>query len=60
MKNKWLIPVVLFAVLVTGYIIRGFFQTRITVEMLRTDKIEESFSGKGVLIKTEKSHRRHW
>ena len=53
MKNKWLIPVVLFAVLVTGYIIRGFFQTRITVEMLRTDKIEESFSGKGVLIKTE-------
>lgn len=53
MKNKWFVPVVLFAVLLLCYIIRGFFQTRITVEMLQTDKIEESSSGLGVLIKSE-------
>ncbi len=53
MKNKWFIPVALFVVLVVCYIVRGFFQTRITVEMLQTDKIEESKSGLGVLIKSE-------
>ena len=53
MKNKWFIPVVLFVVLVVCYIVRGFFQTRITVEMLQTDKIEESTSGLGVLVKSE-------
>ena len=53
MKNKWIIPVVLFAVLVVCYVVRGFFQTRITVEMLQTDKIEESSSGLGVLVKSE-------
>lgn len=53
MKNKWVIPVVLFAVLVVCYVVRGFFQTRITVEMLQTDKIEESSSGLGVLVKSE-------
>ena len=53
MKYKWIIPVVLFAVLVVGYVARSFFQTRITLEMLQKDKIEESSSGLGVLIKTE-------
>jgi len=53
MKNKWLIPVVLFFVLLICYIIRGLIGTRITVEMLQTDKIEESISGQGVLIKNE-------
>lgn len=53
MKNKWLIPVVLFVVLVICYIVRGVFQTRITVEMLQTDKIEEYQSGVGVLVKSE-------
>lgn len=53
MKDKWMIPVLLFVVLVAGNIIRGFFQTRITLEMLQTDKIEEMSAGTGVLIKTE-------
>lgn len=53
MKNKWLIPVILFIVLVLGYVVRGIFQTRISVEMLQTDKIEESSSGQGVLVKSE-------
>ncbi len=53
MKEKWLIPVLLFVVLVIGYMIRGFVQTRITVEMLQTDKIEEVSSVVGVLIKDE-------
>lgn len=53
MKNKWLIPVVLFVVLVICYIVRGIFQTRITVEMLQTDKIEEYQSDIGVLVKSE-------
>ena len=54
MKNKWMIPVVLFAVLVIAYIIRGFIGTRINVEMLQTDKIEEAATCSGVLIKNEK------
>lgn len=53
MKKKWTIPVVLFVVLIVCYAVRGFFQTRITVEMLQTDKIEESCSCLGVLIKSE-------
>lgn len=53
MKDKWFIPVLLFVVLVIGYIVRGFFETRITVEMLQTDKIEEVSAGVGVLVKTE-------
>ena len=56
MKNKWMIPVVLFVVLVLCYIARGVFQTRVTVEMLQMDKIEQSSSGSGILIKTEKVH----
>ncbi|MBO5929939.1 MAG: hypothetical protein J6Q27_01430 [Clostridia bacterium] len=56
MKNKWMIPVVLFVVLVVCYIVRGVFQTRVTVEMLQTDKIEQSSSGLGILIKNEKVH----
>ncbi len=54
MKNKWMIPVVLFVVLVIAYIIRGFIGTRINVEMLQTDKIEEAATCSGVLIKNEK------
>ncbi len=53
MKNKWMIPVVLFIVLVICYIVRGVFQTRVTLEMLQTDKIEESSSGVGILVKDE-------
>ncbi len=53
MKNKWLIPVVLFVVLLICYVARLFFESRITVEMLQTDKIEESVSTQGVLIKSE-------
>ena len=53
MKDKWMIPVLLFLVLIVCNVVRGFFQTRITLEMLQTDKIEESYTGKGVLIKNE-------
>lgn len=53
MKDKWFIPVLLFVVLVIGYMIRGFVGTRISVEMLQTDKIEEVSAGVGVLVKTE-------
>ena len=56
MKNKWMIPVVLFVVLVVCYIVRGAFQTRVTVEMLQMDKIEQSSSGLGILIKDETVH----
>lgn len=56
MKNKWLIPVLVFVILVIIYIVRGFLQTRITVEMLRDDKIEESVSTSAVLIKNETVH----
>lgn len=53
MKDKWMIPVLLFVVLILCNVVRGFFQTRITLEMLQTDRIEESVTGSGVLIKTE-------
>ena len=56
MKNKWLIPVLVFVILVITYIVRGFLQTRITVEMLKEDKIEESVKTSGVLIKDESIH----
>ncbi len=56
MKNKWMIPVVLFIVLVVCYIVRGAFQTRVMVEMLQMDKIEQSSSGLGILIKDEMVH----
>ncbi len=56
MKNKWLIPVLVFVILVIVYIVRGFLQTRITVEMLKEDKIEESVKTSGVLIKDESIH----
>ncbi len=54
MKNKWMIPVVLFVVLVIAYMIRGFIGTRVIVEMLQTDKIEEAATCSGVLIRNEK------
>ncbi len=53
MKDKWMIPVLLFLVLIVCNVVRGFFQTRITLEMLQTDKIEELAETKGVLMKTE-------
>ena len=53
MKDKWMIPVLLFVVLLLCNIARGFFQTRIMLEMLQTDRIEESAIGSGVIIKTE-------
>ena len=53
MKDKWMIPVLLFVVLILCNVVRGFFQTRITLEMLQTDRIEESVAGSGVLIKSE-------
>ncbi len=53
MRDKWYIPVLLFVILVIGYIARGFVETRITLEMLQTDKIEEVSACVGVLVKTE-------
>ncbi len=52
-NNKWLIPVVLFVVLVITYFIRGLFDSRISVELLQEDKIEEMSMTQGVLIKKE-------
>lgn len=52
-NNKWLIPVVLFVVLVITYFIRGLFDARISVELLKEDKIEEMSITQGVLIKKE-------
>ncbi len=54
MKNKWIIPVVLFIVLVTAYAVRGMFQSRIELEVLQEGKIEESSTTQAVLIKNEK------
>ena len=53
MKDKWYLPIILFAVLVVSYIVRGFFDTRITLELLQTDKIEQYRACKGVLLKDE-------
>lgn len=53
MKDKWYIPVLLFVILVVSYIVRGFFVTRIELEMLQTDRIEECTKAVGVLIKDE-------
>ncbi len=53
MKNKWIIPVVLFIVLVTAYAVRGMFQSRIELEVLTQGKIEETSTTQGVLIKKE-------
>ena len=53
MKDKWYIPVLLFVILVVCYIARGFFVTRIELEMLQTDRIEEYTRTTGVLIKDE-------
>ncbi len=52
-KNKWMIPVVLFVVLVVTYFVRGMFTSRIGLEMLQEDKIEELSTTQAVLIKTE-------
>ncbi len=52
-NNKWLIPVVLFVILVITYFIRGLFDSRISVELLQEDKIEEMSITQGVLIKKE-------
>ncbi len=52
-KNKWMIPVVLFVVLVVTYFVRGVFTSRIGLEMLQEDKIEELSTTQAVLIKTE-------
>ncbi len=53
MKDKWYIPVLLFVILVVSYIVRGFFVTRIELEMLQTDRIEEYTKAVGVLMKDE-------
>ncbi len=53
MKNKWMIPVVLFLVLIATYFVRGMFTSRIGLELLQEDKIEEFSTTQGVLIKTE-------
>lgn len=53
MKNKWIIPVVLFIILVTVYVARGLFQSRVELEVLQVGKIEEVTSTQGVLIKNE-------
>ena len=55
MKNKWIIPIVLFVVLVIAYAARGLIQSRIELELLQEDKIEEMVSTQGVLIKREKA-----
>lgn len=55
MKNKWIIPIVLFVVLVIAYATRGLIQSRIELELLQEDKIEEMVSTQGVLIKNEKA-----
>lgn len=54
MKNKWIIPVILFIILVTVYAVRGLFQLRVELEVLQVDKIEEVTTTQGVLIKNEK------
>ena len=53
MKNKWIIPVVLFIVLVSAYAVRGAFQSRVELEVLTQGKIEEASTTQGVLIKNE-------
>lgn len=53
MKNKWIIPVVLFVILIIVYVARGLFQSRVELEVLKIDKIEEVTSTQGVLIKNE-------
>lgn len=55
MKNKWIIPIVLFIVLVIAYAARGLVQSRIELELLQEGKIEETVSTQGVLIKKEKA-----
>ncbi len=52
-NNKWMIPVVLFVVLVITYFVRGMFTSRIGLELLQEGKIEESSVTQGVLIKSE-------
>lgn len=54
MKNKWIIPVLLFVILVTVYAVRGLLESRVELELLQVDKIEEVTSTQGVLIKNEK------
>lgn len=53
MKNRWIIFVVLFIFLVMVYGVRGMFQSRIELQVLQVDKIEEAVSTQGVLIKNE-------
>jgi len=53
MKNKWIIPVLLFIVLVTMYAVRSVYQSRITLQLLQVGEIEEVGTTKGVLIKKE-------
>ena len=53
MKNKWIIPVVLFIILICAYAVRGMFQARIELEVLQKGRIEESQTTKAVLIKNE-------
>lgn len=53
MKNKWIIPVVLFVILITAYAVRGMFQARIELEVLQKGRIEEMETTKAVLIKDE-------
>jgi len=53
MKSKWIIPVVLFIVLVTVYAVRGVYQSRIGLELLQVGEIQEVSATQGVLIKKE-------
>ncbi len=52
-NNRWLIPVVLFLVLVVTYFVRGLFTSRVGLELLQEDKIEELSTTQAVLIKSE-------
>ena len=53
MKNKWYIPVIIFALLVLSYFIRGIFDEHVEYETLREGTMEEMASTKGVIIKYE-------
>ncbi len=53
MKNKWYVPVMIFAVLVLVYFVRGIIDDRAEYEVLRTGTMEDMVSSKAVIIKYE-------
>lgn len=53
MRNKWYIPVMIFAALVFMYFVRGIIDDRAKYEVLRTGTMEDMIASKGVLIKYE-------